>query len=410
MTRLELRNLVKRFDEVIAVDGISLTVEPGQLVALLGPSGCGKTTTLRMIAGLEVPTAGDIRFGQESVVAQATHTRNIGMVFQRYVLFPHMSVKDNVSFGLRMRRTDRKVVDERVAEVLDIVQLSGLENRFPSQLSGGQQQRVAIARTVITDPRVMLMDEPLANLDAKLRDEMRAFITDLQKRLDITTIFVTHDQIEAIELADKIGVMFAGRIVQFGTPEDIFNRPRTPKIAEFMGTTNLIEGDVASAQADCIVLDTAVGKLGVRPTAGAGTASSSGAESAGVARHSGAKGPNTLRTGLPRSATGRDAADGTPPSEGGDDPIRVGQTRLATVRPEHIDVFLKDDRPADGANVFHAEIIDSVYYGGTVTYRVRSESLALTVRDRSTRRLHTGEGVIVRIPQEHLWIFPATSP
>ena len=367
MTRLELRNLVKRFDDVTAVDGISVTVEPGQLVALLGPSGCGKTTTLRMIAGLEMPTAGDIRFGDESVVGLATHTRNIGMVFQRYVLFPHMSVKDNVSFGLRMRRTDRRTIEERVAEVLDIVQLSGLENRFPSQLSGGQQQRVAIARTVITDPRVMLMDEPLANLDAKLRDEMRAFITDLQKRLDITTIFVTHDQIEAIELADKIGVMFAGRIVQFGTPEEIFNRPQTPKIAEFMGTTNLIEGEVASAQPGCIVLDTAVGRLGVEPPDGAA-------------------------------------------SEGADERVRAGQKRLATVRPEHIDIFLPDARPADGANAFGAEIVDSVYYGGTVTYRVRSGPLELTVRDRSTRRLETREEVVVRIPQEHLWIFPSTSP
>ena len=178
MTELELSKLVKRFGEVTAVNGISLTVKAGSLVALLGPSGCGKTTTLRMIAGLEQPSDGDITFSGESVLHIPPDKRNIGMVFQRYVLFPHMNVAGNVGFGLRMRGVAKDEIQRRVAEVLDIVQLTGFEKRFPSQLSGGQQQRVAIARTVITNPVVMLMDEPLSNLDAKLREEMRAFITD----------------------------------------------------------------------------------------------------------------------------------------------------------------------------------------------------------------------------------------
>ena len=246
MTQLELSSLVKRFGDVTAVKGISLLVKPGSLVALLGPSGCGKTTTLRMIAGLEQPTEGDIRFNEESVLHLPPDKRNIGMVFQRYVLFPHMNVEKNVSFGLRMRGIEKVEIDKRVADVLEIVQLKGFEKRFPSQLSGGQQQRVAIARTVITNPRLMLMDEPLSNLDAKLREEMRAFITDLQKRLQLTTVFVTHDQVEAIELADQIGVMFDGEIVQFGTPEDIFNHPVNARVADFMGATNLIKGKLLS--------------------------------------------------------------------------------------------------------------------------------------------------------------------
>jgi len=317
MTRLELSQLVKRFGDVTAVKGIDLTVEPGSLVALLGPSGCGKTTTLRMIAGLEQPTEGDIHFDDESVINLAPDKRNIGMVFQRYVLFPHMSVEKNVGFGLRMRGMNKAEINKRVAEVLDIVQLKGFEKRFPSQLSGGQQQRVAIARTVITDPRLMLMDEPLSNLDAKLREEMRTFITGLQKRLNLTTVFVTHDQVEAIELADKIGVMFDGEIVQFGTPEEIFNHPVNTTVADFMGATNLIEGTIASKGNQGTSLETTAGLLQLVH----------------------------------------------------EPPQAIGETVTATVRPEHIDML-----PLDGAlaeNRFRGKILDAVYYGGSLSYNVR---------------------------------------
>jgi putative spermidine/putrescine transport system ATP-binding protein len=354
MTELELDGLVKRFGDVTAVNGVSLTVKAGSLVALLGPSGCGKTTSLRMIAGLEQPTEGDIRFNGETVLHLAPEKRNIGMVFQRYVLFPHMNVAGNVGFGLRMRGLPKPVIAERVAEVLDIVQLGGFERRFPSQLSGGQQQRVAIARTVITNPRVMLMDEPLSNLDAKLREEMRAFITDLQRRLEITTVFVTHDQVEAIELADQVGVMFDGDLVQFGTPEEIFNRPQTPRIADFMGATNLISGTLLEKGPQDCLLDSSVRKLRVGH--------------------------------VPEQA--------------------VGSSVLATVRPEHIDLFLPGDLGDAVENAFKAEVSEAVYFGGTLSYRVRAGDFDLQVKDRSTRYFTEGEEVIVRIDPEHLWVFP----
>lgn len=357
MTRLELTQLVKRFGDVTAVKGIDLTVEPGSLVALLGPSGCGKTTTLRMIAGLEQPTEGDIRFDDESVMHLAPDKRNIGMVFQRYVLFPHMSVEKNVGFGLRMRGMNKAEINKRVAEVLDIVQLNGFEKRFPSQLSGGQQQRVAIARTVITDPRLMLMDEPLSNLDAKLREEMRTFITGLQKRLNLTTVFVTHDQVEAIELADKIGVMFDGEIVQFGTPEEIFNHPVNTTVADFMGATNLIEGTIAS-------------KADQNENQGASLQTTSG---------------------LLQLVH--------------EPPQAVGETVTATVRPEHIDMLSVSDVQAE--NSFKGTILDAVYYGGSLSYNVQAEGFTLQVRDRSTRRFSVGEEVMLHFDKEHLWIFPS---
>lgn len=355
MTHLELVNLAKRYGDVTAVAGIDLAVQPGKLVALLGPSGCGKTTTLRMIAGLEPPSGGDVRFDDESVVAIAPHQRDIGMVFQRYVLFPHMSVAGNVGFGLRMRRLPKDEIRRRVDEILDVVQLGPQRDRFPSQLSGGQQQRVAIARTIVTDPRVLLMDEPLANLDAKLREEMRRFITRLQKRLGITTVFVTHDQVEAIELADQIGVMFDGRIVQFGTPTEVFNRPATPRVAEFMGATNLIEGDVTPGPGGAAVIEGPLGRFAVE-------------------------------------------AGGAPGSE-----------RLATIRPEHIDLAPVSERDPTAPNSFRATIDEAVYYGGIVSYYVRAGPATLTVRDRSTRHLGSGEEVVVRLPSEHLWIFPEPS-
>ena len=350
MTHLRLAGLVKRFGDVAAVKGVDLDVAEGSLVALLGPSGCGKTTTLRMIAGLESPTEGDILFDDESVLGTPPEKRNIGMVFQRYVLFPHMSVAKNVSFGLRMRGVGRAEIERRVDEVLEIVQLGGFGRRFPSQLSGGQQQRVAIARTVITQPRLMLMDEPLSNLDAKLREEMRAFITRLQRQLGITTVFVTHDQVEAIELADRIGVMFDGELVQIGTPEEIFNRPRTLRVADFMGTTNLIRGRLSEVDREGGILTTAVGALRVV----------------------------------------------------GADHLRSGADAVATVRPEHIDLLARGDA-ADG---LPGRIVESVYYGGTLAYRVALGDLVLQVRDRSTRRFSDGEEVSVRIAPHHLWVFP----
>jgi len=355
MTELEIVSLVKRFGDVTAVNGVSLRVEPGNLVALLGPSGCGKTTTLRMVAGLEQPTEGDIRFDGASIVHTPPHRRNIGMVFQRYVLFPHMSVEGNVGFGLRMRGMPKAEIRRRVAEVLDIVQLTGFERRFPSQLSGGQQQRVAIARTVVTDPVIMLMDEPLSNLDAKLREEMRTFITTLQRRLGITTLFVTHDQVEAIELANRIGVMFAGEIVQFGTPAEIFNQPRSARIADFMGATNLLQGELGSASAGFTSFRTDAGEF--------------------------------------------QAAQASPGPD--------GALWQATIRPEHLEIAeATGDAGTLRRNQFRARVTEAVYYGGLVSYKVAANETVLTVRDRSTRQFPQGAEIIVHFDPAHLWIFP----
>ena len=223
-----------------AVDRLDLEIGRGEFVALLGPSGCGKTTTLRMIAGLVEPTAGRILLDGDDLTAKPVHRRNIGMVFQNYALFPHMSVADNVAFGLQMRGIAAGEIASRVAEALALVRLTGFEARRPKALSGGQQQRVALARALVIRPDLLLLDEPLSNLDAKLREEMRGEIREIQRRLGITTVFVTHDQAEALALADRISVMEKGRLAQLGTPEAVYERPATPFVARFVGRINAL--------------------------------------------------------------------------------------------------------------------------------------------------------------------------
>ena len=238
---LRLAALTKRFGALIAVDAIDLRVAQGEFVTLLGPSGCGKTTTLNMIAGFITPDAGSIRLHGKAVEPLPPFRRDLGLVFQDYALFPHMTVAENVGFGLRMRRVPRGEIAQRVAQALDLVQLTGLDQRRPSQLSGGQRQRVALARALVIQPAMLLLDEPLSNLDLKLREEMRMEISALQQRLGIATVFVTHDQAEALTMSDRIAVMRQGRIEQIGTPNDIYERPTTRFVAGFIGTANLIE-------------------------------------------------------------------------------------------------------------------------------------------------------------------------
>lgn len=240
MPYLQLEGLSKRYRDAIAADDVSLTVERGQSLALLGPSGCGKTTTLRMLAGLITPDAGRIRLDGAEITHQPAHIRNMGYVFQSYALFPHMNVAANVGFGLRERGVARVEADVRVKEALAMVRLGGLEARRPKELSGGQQQRVALARALVIRPSVLLLDESLSNLDAKLRDAMRHEIRDIQRSLDITTMFVTHDQVEALTMCDRIAVMNRGRIVQIGTPVDIYEQPATRFVAEFVGRNNVL--------------------------------------------------------------------------------------------------------------------------------------------------------------------------
>ena len=245
MTQVNLLQLSKAYGttETYAVYNLTLDMASGQITALLGPSGCGKTTTLKMIAGLLHPTQGDVTFDGQSVLGISAERRGAVMVFQNYLLFPYMSVGENVGFGLKMRGVDKQTIRGKVADILDLVKLPGLEERRPKQLSGGQQQRVALARALIVEPKVLLLDEPLSNLDAHLRDEMRELILNIQRQLGITTIFVTHDQEEAVVLADTIALMFDGRLQQFDYPNAFYERPSSVRTARFFGGVNFLEGE-----------------------------------------------------------------------------------------------------------------------------------------------------------------------
>jgi spermidine/putrescine ABC transporter ATP-binding subunit len=245
---LTLEGVVKRYGAATAVGPIDLDVRKGEFLTLLGPSGCGKTTTLQIIAGLLGASAGHVRLGGHDMTGVAPSKRDMGVVFQNYALFPHKTVFDNVGFGLRMRKTPRDQIRERVRRMLETVGLPGVEDRMPEQLSGGQRQRVALARALVIEPKVLLLDEPLSNLDAVLRKRMRHEIRDLQQRLGITTIFVTHDQDEAFEMSDRVALLNKGRVEQIGTSEDIYDSPATRFVAEFIGDANLVEGQVVDAQ------------------------------------------------------------------------------------------------------------------------------------------------------------------
>ena len=252
--------LSKRFThavkgEVYAARDVTIDVAPGEFLTLLGPSGCGKTTTLRMIAGFEAPDAGRIAFGGQDVTLVPANQRGIGFVFQNYALFPHLSVFENVAYGLRVRGESRDAIGTAVTDVLQLVGLAGYQSQFPAQMSGGEQQRIALARAIVIRPRVLLFDEPLSNLDAKLRVQMRDEIRALQQRLAITAIYVTHDQEEAMAVSDRIAVMQGGTIVQTGTAEDLYHRPATQFVAQFIGRANLIGARVANVTAGKVELD-----------------------------------------------------------------------------------------------------------------------------------------------------------
>ncbi|QDG75352.1 ABC transporter ATP-binding protein [Labrenzia sp. PHM005] len=241
MSGLQLADITKRFGAVTAVDGISLNVDDGTFVCLLGPSGCGKTTLLRMIAGLEDPTSGDIRLQGDRINDTPAHKRNLGMVFQSLALFPHLTIGENIAYPLRIRGANRADCEARVRELLDMVQLPGIENRAITQLSGGQRQRVAIARALAVSPQLFLLDEPLSALDAKLREAMQVELRQLQQRLGITTIVVTHDQREAMSMSDQIVVMSNGKVEQMASPIEAYKRPASPFVADFLGQANLIK-------------------------------------------------------------------------------------------------------------------------------------------------------------------------
>ncbi len=267
MSDLIVEGLVKKFGNVRAVDNVSLTVKDGSLTTLLGPSGCGKTTTLNAIAGLDPIDEGVIRLGDfvlndsKRNIALSPEQRELGMVFQSYALWPHMKVYDNLAFGLKLKKASNADCKKRIDQVLELVGLSGMEDRYPFQLSGGQQQRVALARAVITEPRMLLLDEPLSNLDAKVREQARVWLRDLQHRLGITTIYVTHDQAEALAISDMVAVMSDGKLLQYAPPREIYERPMSKFVADFIGVSSFIHGTVIGRAQNAVSVQIATGEI-----------------------------------------------------------------------------------------------------------------------------------------------------
>ncbi len=343
-----LENLTKRFSDVVAVDHITLRIRSGELLTLLGPSGCGKTTTLRLIAGLLKPDEGDVYFDNEVVTHLPPEKRGVGMVFQNYALWPHMTVYDNIAFGLKIRKLPRDEIRRKVKEVLELVKLSGLENRYPRQLSGGQQQRVALARALVIEPKVLLLDEPLSNLDAKLREEMRFEIRDLQRRLKITTIYVTHDQAEAMALADRIAIMNHGKIVQIGPPKEIYECPKDRFVASFIGIANFIKGVVADVDKDS-------GKVVIVTE------------------------DNSILTTYSRN-------------------VRKGQKVDVMIRPEYISLAKvhtagRDRQP----NTLLGKVIKRAYLGNVVDYRIQVGDVIIRVQTSPEKVYEIGETVELRL-------------
>ena len=350
MTTLNIRALHKSYGQVEVLRDFDLEIAEGEFVSLLGPSGCGKTTTLRCVAGFEFPNQGTIHFGGEDMTWLPPERRDVGMVFQSYALFPHLTVHENLAFGLEMRKAAPSEIERRVASVLEMVQLTGMDKRFPRELSGGQQQRVALARALVIEPSVLLLDEPLANLDAALRDDMRFFIRELQQRVGITAIYVTHDQSEAIVMSDRIVVMFDGRIAQLGTPREIHDRPANRRVAEFVGRSNFIDGVVAeSAGEDLWQVTTGVGQLV-------------------------ASGSSTLSEGTK---------------------VRV------LVRPEYIRLGVGEP----GWNALPATIADAVYVGDAVTLDIRlSDDSPLRLDVRPDTQVAPGDRIDISFPPDNGWI------
>ncbi|MDD4890617.1 MAG: ABC transporter ATP-binding protein [Phycisphaerae bacterium] len=347
MTRLQIENLTRRFGPVTAVDDMSLVVEPGELFFLLGPSGCGKTTLLRMLAGFVAPDAGRILLGDEDVTDRPAHRRNCGMVFQNYALWPHLSVAENIAFGLRVRRLPAAQRRDRVEEMVSVVQLTGLADRRPAQLSGGQQQRVALARALAIKPALLLLDEPLSNLDAKLRIEMRTEIIRICRATGVTAVYVTHDQKEALSMADRLAVVLAGRIVQVGQPQEVYRRPANRFVADFIGRTNFIAATVQSADAAGLHLQTAIGQLVSKP----------GPSGTGIL-------PVKSSTDiLPVNSQGR---------PGPEDHGRDAHTTpvVCSLRPETIRL-LANGQPHDGVNTFPADLVETVYLGEIAQHTLR---------------------------------------
>jgi iron(III) transport system ATP-binding protein len=348
--RITIREVRKRFGPILAVDDVTLEILDGELFTLLGPSGCGKTTLLRLIAGFYRPDGGTLLFGDRVVNDIPPHARNIGMVFQNYALWPHMTVFGNVGYGLRLRGLRGPALEARVEEGLRMVNLAGLGGRYPGQLSGGQQQRVALARALVLNPDILLLDEPLSNLDAKIRVQVRAEIRRLQQALGITTVYVTHDQEEALSLSDRVAVMRDGRVLQLGPPRELYERPRTRFVADFVGTNNLIPGTVRAREGEAASVETALGTLRAR------------------------------------------AAD-----------VAAGAPCVVAVRPEHLVLGPAAD------NVLRGQVIVAAYLGNALRYEVDLGALTVKVDIRDPgghELLAPGTAVAVGFPAALALVLP----
>ncbi len=342
---VELRNVTRRFRDVTALDAITLDIARGEFFSLLGPSGCGKTTLLRIVAGLDFPDTGDVRLNGEEALAIPAHQRPVNTVFQSYALFPHMTVRENVAFGLRMKKLPRVEIDNRVAKGMELTRISELALRHPSQISGGQKQRVALARALVNEPEVLLLDEPLGAHDQKLRKELQQELRALQRRTGVTFIYVTHDQDEALSMSDRIAVMDRGRIIQLGSPSELYEKPRNRFVAQFLGGCNLLRARVQHRNDGHIIAHTAIGELRVSTT---------------------------------------DPRD---------------EFTLA-IRPEKIHCTTNH-----AINCFTAEIMDITYTGAETrgAARVGGETLTVTIVNvPGTKALNVGERVQISLPSESL--------
>jgi iron(III) transport system ATP-binding protein len=353
MPEIRVENLVKTFGEQRALDDVSFTVKEGELFTLLGPSGCGKSTTLMSIAGFKTPEQGRIAIGERELfdaakrLAIPAEYRNLGIVFQSYAVWPHMTVFENLAFPLKVRRMKRRAIKARVGEVLALVEMSDYARRYPHELSGGQQQRVALARALVYSPSVLLLDEPFSNLDAKLRERARTWVKELQTNLDLTTIFVTHDQDEALSMSDRVAVMNLGRVQQIGAPEDVYRAPANRFVAEFVGRVNLIKGTVSTVDGGAVVVD-------------------------------------VDGTGLKLKAVAKKS-------------IAASAPVTVAVRPEALSLGAAGSAVGNGTNTFDANIHAVAFLGDHYEYELEAGRLPLHAQ--SSERL-TGERVTVHIPPD----------
>jgi len=355
---VQFKGIMKRFGKVVAVEKMDFDIEEGSLVTLLGPSGCGKTTLLRMVAGLEEPTEGDIFIKGVRINDTPIHKRNLGMIFQNYALFPHKTIFENVAFGLKYRDVPKEDVKKKVTRALEMVRLPGVENRMPSQLSGGQQQRIAMARAIVIEPDVLLMDEPLSALDENLREEMRREVDNLQQMLGVTTIFVTHDQREALSMSDKILVMKDGRKQQEGEPETVYNEPINHFVADFLGHSNFIGGTVVDVDKQFVNVRIETGNVLIAENKGG---------------------------------------------------FSKGDRVEMIVRAQRFDAFPKDEfKPVEGLNHFEGCIKDRSYMGGEVSYFIElgGDREIHIISMMRTRLYNIGEAVSVQVAPHHCHLIP----